>query len=64
MAKTMLIGEVAQVEILTDPEDEELVLARCEVHGGLVDACTWKDRFDTTDDAIAEGERHADTGRV
>lgn len=70
MAKLMVIGKVAQVEILTDPEDEELLLARCVNHvdfygnfRGLQCAACWQDRFDTTDDAINEAERHADTGR-
>lgn len=68
MAKLMLIGDVASVEILTDPEDEELVLARCEAHDlegerSVYARCGWEDRHDTTDDAIADGEQHADRGR-
>jgi len=67
MAKLMLIGEQARVEILPDPEDEELILVRCAGHSGEVGyhvpACGWSDRHDTTDDAIADGEQHADYGR-
>lgn len=66
MAKVLVIGSMAQVEILTDPEDEELVLAKCDDHsvfdGRLAPPgdCSWEDRFDSTDDAIAGAEQHAD----
>ena len=64
MAKVMVIGKVAQVELLADPNDEELVLAKCRLHRargyGSGPKCIWQDRFDTTDDAIAGAEQHAD----
>ena len=67
MARLMLVGEVAQVEILTDPDDEELVLARCDSHAwprlGFT-PCTWEERYDTTADAEQYAARHADTGRM
>ena len=59
MAKLMVIGSVAQVEILTDPDDEELMLAKCRLHGGMCKE-RWAERFDTTDDAVAGAEQHAD----
>ncbi len=66
MAKLILHGNVADVEILTDPEDEELVLARCigsGHHDPAASFCGWSDQFDTTGDAIWSGESHADHGR-
>lgn len=65
MARLMVIGDVAQVEILTDPEDEELMLAKCEAHAKfsgtmVLPACEYTERFDTTDDAQAAAEQHAD----
>jgi hypothetical protein len=66
MAKTMLVGDAAQVELLSDPADEELVLARCVLHRPNVTAgikCRWQDRYDSWADAINYAEPHADTGR-
>lgn len=64
MAKVMVIGETAQVEILADPIDEEVVLALCVRHNersmGMPIDCNWNTPFDTTDDAIAGAEQHAD----
>lgn len=65
MARLMLIGDVAQVEILTDPEDEELVLAKCAGHRlgqVLLPPCLWEERYDTTGDAIEYAADHADRG--
>lgn len=69
MAKLMLIGSVARVEILTDPEDEELVLAKCREHS-IFDGrlsppgnCDWEERYDTRGDAVNYAADHADTGR-
>jgi hypothetical protein len=56
----MLIGEVAQVELTSDPEDGQTV-ATCVVHGGQPD-CTWTERYDTLDDASEYAGRHADRG--
>lgn len=62
MAKTLVCGDVAQVEILRDPADEDLMLATCFVHntGPANPPCEWRDHYDTTDDAIAGAEQHAD----
>ena len=62
MAKLMLIGDVAHVEILTDPEDEELTLARCTAHP-FAPLCRWSERYDTMDDATQYAATHADEGR-
>jgi hypothetical protein len=67
MAKLMLIGPAAQVEILTDPEDEELILAKCVKHtvgyGPVGQHCTWAEQYDTTDDAVVYASDHADGPR-
>lgn len=68
MAKLMLIGPMATLEILTDPDDPDLTLARCEEHstcdGRLAPPgnCDWRERYDTTDDAWQYAARHADEG--
>lgn len=63
MAKLMLIGDVAKIEILTDPEDEELVLARCMEHVIAPSVpCLWWARYDTIDDATQYAADHADRG--
>ncbi len=65
MAKLMVVGRVAHIQILTDPHDEELLLAKCVSHPGL-EGCSWKhwrENFDTTDDAWAAAEQHADGAR-
>jgi hypothetical protein len=67
MAKLMVLGTAAQVEILTDPEDEELMMAVCSRHprayAEIGRLCTWRDYFDTTDDAWQAAEQHADSVR-
>lgn len=63
MAKLMVVGEKSQVRILTDPQDEELTLAKCVLHAprhGAGIKCVWQERYDTTDDAWAGAEQHAD----
>lgn len=62
MAKLMAIGKVAQVEILVDPADEELMLAKCRKHGRFSwsEPCNYGENFDTTEDAWAAAEQHAD----
>lgn len=63
MAKLMVIGSVAQVEILANPNDEELILAKCRLHSvrhGAGIKCNYGEDFDTTDDAVAAAEQHAD----
>jgi len=68
MAKLMMVGDVATVEILANPEDEELILVKCREHlfrGGRRwhGQCNYGEDFDTTDDASAAAELHADGGR-
>ncbi len=64
MAKLMVIGEAATVEILTDPHDEELLLAKCRKHNGrgkwAEGLCNYGENFDTTDDAWQAAQQHAD----
>lgn len=60
MAKLMLIGETAQVELTTDPEDGQTI-ATCTSHG--FHDCDWTERYDTLDDASEYAADHADTGR-
>lgn len=69
MAKLMLIGDVATIEILTDPEDEEQVLAVCCAHDlegerSIYARCDYIERFDSWSDAVCSAgpERHADRG--
>lgn len=69
MAKLLLRGEIAAVELLRpDPDDEDLILAKCVKHeaalGGLpTEGCGWSESYDTLDDAAEYAERHADFGR-
>ncbi len=60
----MVIGIVAQVEILTDPADEELLLAKCRKHNeqgmGMPILCNYGENFNTMNDAWAAAEQHAD----
>jgi hypothetical protein len=68
MAKLMLVGEVAHVELTTDPEDGQVV-ARCRLHsryrpdGGGRGRCPWTERYDDLGDAAKYAADHADTGR-
>lgn len=59
MAKLMVVGKVAQVEILPDPKDEELLLAKCRT-GIPGHVCNYGENFDTTHDAWQAAEQHAD----
>lgn len=72
MAKLILIGKVAQVE-LTATEDEEagIWLATCEKHEHWWDkraveptlvGCGWTERYDTLNDAAEYASDHADRG--
>lgn len=66
MAKLMLIGKTAQVELTTDPEDGQTV-ATCLGHVELVKplvsiGCFWTDRYDTLNDASEYASDHADRG--
>lgn len=64
MAKLMLIGDVAQVELTSDPEDGQTI-ATCWEHvlNDVPGGCTWTERYDTLDDASEYAVDHADTGR-
>jgi|1185.fasta_scaffold1986332_1 nitrous oxidase accessory protein NosD len=64
MAKLILQGNVAQVELTTDDEDDQVV-ATCIEHQGryFSDACAWTQRYDTLNDAAEYAADHADTGR-
>lgn len=72
MAKLMLIGPMAQVEILSPGtegnEDGELVKAVCYEHstydGRLAPPgnCTWSEEYDTLDDAAEYAADHANRG--
>ena len=66
MAKLMLIGPVARIELTSDPEDGQTI-ATCREHFDRTDwrppACTWTERYDTLDDASKYAADHADTGR-
>jgi len=66
MAKLMLIGSVAQVELTSDSLEGQ-VFATCVIHpafrreyGGL---CSWAARYDDMNDATGYAADHADTGR-
>ena len=67
MARLMLIGEVADVELSTDPEDGQ-VIARCQGHPKTLTTfgkpCSWTERYDDLGDATEYAADHADTGRM
>ncbi len=66
MAKLMLEGIVAQVEILTDPwqNDEDSVTAICRGHRAATGwTCTWGATYDDLNDAVEYATDHADEGR-
>jgi hypothetical protein len=60
MAKLMLIGEVAQVELTSDPEDGQII-ATCVIHR---QPCSWTQQYDDLNDAAEYAQDHADTGRM
>lgn len=65
MARLMLIGEVAQVELTTDDLDD-VVIARCRLHPTVIRStgapCPWTERYDCMDDATEYAADHADRG--
>lgn len=62
MAKLMLIGDVAHVELTTDDEDGQ-VIATCVKHLGYEGApCPWTERYDDKNDATEYAADHADGG--
>jgi hypothetical protein len=65
MAKLMLIGRTAEIELTTDPEDGQII-ATCENHvmpGVGRIRCDWTERYDDLNDASEYAADHADTGR-
>jgi hypothetical protein len=58
MPRIMLVGKVAQVQLIRHPEDD-VVMALCRMHVGQP-RCTWTERYDTTDDAAEYASSHAD----
>lgn len=67
MAKLLLIGNVAAVELTSDPEDGQTI-ATCIDHttndGRLAPPgdCSWTERYDTLNDAAEYAADHADRG--
>lgn len=61
MAKMMLIGEAAQVEITRDPLDRDLT-AKCVKHGVIKNqnGCDWSKTYDDLNDAAECAADHAD----
>lgn len=66
MAKLMLVGDVAHVELWTDPDDSQIV-ALCFLHPKVRrdtgDFCTWTERYDDLRDAAEYAADHADGAR-
>ncbi len=69
MAKLILKGDVADVELTTDDEEGQ-VIATCIAHRPETltslrpGACGWTERYDGMDDATEYAADHADTGRM
>jgi hypothetical protein len=64
MAKLMLIGTVAEVEITRDPLDGDLTAA-CVKHGVIKNqnGCPWTETYDDLGDAVEYASDHADGHR-
>lgn len=62
MARLVLIGNTAEVELTTDDEDDQ-VIAVCKTHFASSWECTWTERYDDLNDATEYAADHADTGR-
>lgn len=64
MAKLMLIGDAAQIELTSDPEDGGIV-ATCVLHDWppFQEGCGWAETYDGLGDATEYASGHADTGR-
>lgn len=65
MAKLILQGPYADVELTPDPEDGQTI-ATCVVHRVMPleprADCSWTERYDTLDDAAEYAADHADRG--
>ncbi len=64
MAKLMVVGKVAHVEITRDPLDGDLT-ANCKGHGMLdglpsTGPCPWSETYDDLNDATEYASDHAD----
>lgn len=58
MAKLMLVGKVAYIEL---KRGEDVVTATCRAHTGEP-RCTWVGRYDNLNDATEYAQDHADWG--
>ena len=68
MAKLILKGNVADVELISDPVDDQ-VIALCARHPSdepwrVTGRCSWTERYDDLGDATEYAADHADTGRM
>ena len=67
MAQLILRGDIADVELLDDPDGEQDVTATCIYHAGRGDErpCAWAMRFDSMIDAVSTSyaANHADKGQ-
>ena len=67
MAQLIFRGDIADVELVDDPDGEEYVTAKCIYHAGRGDdrPCTWAMRFDSMIDAVSTSYAvgHADKGQ-
>jgi hypothetical protein len=64
MAKLMLIGKAAHIEIKNgqdDGDDGTCVIAQCNTHAGDP-YCIWQGRYDDLNDAAEYAQDHADRG--
>lgn len=63
MARTIIKGDVAEIELTINDEDGQVV-ATCVDHQGhdIVDACPWTERYDGMRDAVEYAADHADRG--
>jgi hypothetical protein len=67
MARLVLIGDVAEVELTVDDEDGQ-VIATCVKHPSdapwrVTSACGWTERYDDMRDATEYAADHADGTR-
>lgn len=68
MAKLMLQGEAATVEISQEYDEFDMLRAECVKHGGGPFsgpgiACDWSEAYDSLNDATEYAADHADGGR-
>jgi hypothetical protein len=67
MAKLMVIGAIADVELTTDDEDDQTIHATCSrhlMHSNLSPtvSCSWTKRYDNLAEATQYAVDHADRG--